>query len=134
VNSAWLHFERVGRISILHVSGDIDRAISEKFARAVREAACGPADCVLTVSFLECHHIDYACLLTMTRLFELAQRPVHVIAAPDTEARRMFDRPEFSVLPVHDGFREAFLSIAAPSSSRQTHRRTACNSEPGRAG
>jgi len=118
VKSAWFHFERVGRVSILHVSGYIDRDVEERFERALREAALGPPDSVLTVSLLKCSYIDYSCLLALSRLSEIVQTPVHVVAAPGSDARRkcQLARPS-GALPVHGDFREAFCSIVARSSS-----------------
>ena len=122
MRSAWFHFERVGRVSILHVSGYVDRRVEQRFERAVQEAAAGAADSVLIVSLLECSSLTYSCLLSLSCLSEVEQRPVHVVAAPGSEARRMFELPELGGLPVHDGFREAFLSIATPSLRNQPDR------------
>lgn len=122
MRSAWFHLERVGRVSVLHVRGYLDRSVEEKFQRALRDAAAGPADSVLTVSLLECCYINYPCLLTLSCLSELVQKTIHVIAAPGSEARRMLQLPQLGGVPVHDGFREAFLSIAAASLQRQTNR------------
>lgn len=120
MKSAWFHFERVGGVSILHVSGYIDRDVEERFERALREAALGPPDSVLTVSLLKCSYINYTCLLALSRLPGLAQTPVHIVAAPGTDARRQIQLAGLSsALPVHDGFRDAFCSIGARSSSRK---------------
>lgn len=118
VRSAWFHFERVGRVSILHVSGYIDRDVQGRFERTLREAAVGPPDSVLVVSLLKCSSIDYSCLLVLSRLSERVQAPVHIIAAPGTDTWRKCQLPEFSgVLSFHDGFREAFFAIVPRSSS-----------------
>lgn len=122
MRSAWFHFERVGRVSILHVSGYVDRRVEARFERAVHEAAAGAADSVLIVSLLECSSLTYSCLLSLSCLSELVQRPVHVVAAPGSEARRMLQLHALGGPPVHDGFREAFLSIAAPSLRNHSNR------------
>lgn len=114
MKSASFHYERVGRVTILHVDGYVERDVEQRFERALREAAAGSSNSVLTVSFLNCSHIDRECLSTLSRIGKRETTQLHVIAAPHTEVRRMLERPERDcTLAVHDGFRDAFFSIAA---------------------
>ena len=116
MKSAWFHSSVGGSAITIRArsNGYVDRDVEQRFERALREAAAGSPDSVLAVSFLNCSHIDRAYLSTFSRICECETTELHVIAAPGTEVRRMFDLPELSfTLPIHDAFRDAFFSIAA---------------------
>ena len=103
--------KRVGTVSVLGLSGDIDIFSSPVLARAIASVSRAHRGTIV-VSFVDCTFADCSCLNVLVRQYKKLAGRLHIVAPPATALRRILELTELTgVLPVHDSLRHAYLAI-----------------------
>lgn len=107
--------ETLGKLTLLHVMGELDIANYMELSEAIDDAAersTGP----LIVGFVECTYIDTSGLTALVGAHRKHGRRLHVVVPQDSKVRRIFEATGLHrALLVHDDFRAAIADATVRS-------------------
>lgn len=107
--------ETLGKLTLLHVMGELDIANYLELSEAIDEAAarCSGA---LIIGFVECTYIDTSGLTALVGAHRSYGKRLHVVVPPDSKLRRIFEATGLHrAMLVHDDFRTAIADATVRS-------------------
>lgn len=97
--------ESLGRLTLVHVIGELDITNYVEFSEALERAA-STNDGPLLVAFVECTYVDTSGLTALVAAHRKYGKRLHVISPLDSKTRRIFEATGLHrALLVHDNFR-----------------------------
>ena len=99
--------EQLGRLTLVHVLGELDISNYHELSEAIARAADRSSDPIL-ISFLECTYIDTSGITAVVGAHRKFGKRLHVIVPHFSKIRRIFEATGLvRALLVHDDFRAA---------------------------
>ncbi|MGH7684807.1 MAG: STAS domain-containing protein, partial [Vulcanimicrobiaceae bacterium] len=107
--------ETLGKLTILHVMGELDISNYMELSEALDDAA-GRSSGALIVGFVECTYIDTSGLTALVGGHRKYGKRLHVVVPHDSKVRRIFEATGLHrALLVHDDFRIAIADATVRS-------------------
>ncbi|MGH7661811.1 MAG: STAS domain-containing protein [Vulcanimicrobiaceae bacterium] len=107
--------ETLGKLTILHVMGELDISNYMELSEALDDAA-GRSSGALIVGFVECTYIDTSGLTSLVGGHRKYGKRLHVVVPHDSKVRRIFEATGLHrALLVHDDFRIAIADATVRS-------------------
>lgn len=105
--------ESLGKLTLVHVIGELDIVNCLEFSEAVgRAARTNPGP--LLVAFVECTYVDTSGLTALVAAHRKYGKRLHVIVPLDSKIRRIFEAAGLHrALLVHDDFRAGIENASA---------------------
>jgi len=105
--------EPLGKLTLVHVMGELDIMNYRELGEALERAAEGSSDPVL-VGFVECTYVDTSGITALVSAHRKMGKRLHVIVPPDSKIRKVFEATGLHLaLLVHDDFRAAIEDASA---------------------
>ena len=105
--------ESLGKLTLVHVIGELDITNYAEFSSAVERAAetsPGP----LLIAFVECTYVDTSGLTALVGAHRKYGKRLHVIVPPDSKIRRIFEATGLHrAMLVHEDFRAGIDDASA---------------------
>jgi anti-anti-sigma factor len=99
--------EPLGRLTLVHVLGELDISNYRGLSEAIERAGEGSSDPIL-VAFGECAYIDTSGINALVSAHRNIGKRLHVIVPHDSKIRKIFEATGLRrALLVHDDFRAA---------------------------
>ena len=97
--------ETLGKLTLLHVMGELDISNYMELSEAIADAA-GRSSGPLIVGFVECTYVDTSGLTALVGAHRKYGKRLRVVVPPDSKVRRIFEATGLHrALLVHDDFR-----------------------------
>jgi anti-sigma B factor antagonist len=107
--------ETLGKLTLLHVMGELDISNYMELSEAIDEAA-ERSPGALIVGFVECTYIDTSGLTALVGAHRKHGKRLHVVVPQDSKVRRIFEATGLNrVLLVHDDFRKGISDATVRS-------------------
>lgn len=104
--------ESLGRLTLIHVIGELDISNYMEFGEAIDAAASRSSDPVI-VGFVECTYVDTSGLTALVMGHRKHGRRLHVVVPRDSRVRRVFETTGLHrALLMHDDFRTAIANAS----------------------
>lgn len=106
--------ERLGKLTLMHVMGELDITNYLELGEAV-DAAAGRGPDPLIIGFVECTYIDTSGLTALVIAHRKYGRRLHFVVPSESKVRRIFEATGLHrALLVHGDFRAAIADASAP--------------------
>jgi anti-anti-sigma factor len=105
--------EPLGRLTLVHVLGELDISNYHGFSDALERAADGSLDPIL-VALVECTYIDTSGLTALVGAHRKFGKRLHVVVPPNSKIRKIFEATGLHrALLLHDEFRAAIKDASS---------------------
>lgn len=105
--------EPFGRLTLVHILGELDISNYHEFSDALERAAEGSSDPIL-VALVECTYIDTSGITALVGAQRKFGKRLHVIVPPNSKIRKIFEATGLNrALLFHDEFRAAIEDATA---------------------
>lgn len=105
--------ESLGKLTLVHVLGELDISNHLEFSEAL-DSAANRATGPIIIAFVECSYIDTSGLTTLVSGHRKYGKRMHVIVPPESNIHKIFQTTGLHrILVVHDDFRTAIADASA---------------------
>jgi len=105
--------EPLGRLTLVHVLGELDISNYRDLSEAIERAGAGSSDPIL-VAFVECTYIDTSGITALVSAHRKFGKRLHVIVPQTSKIRKIFEATGLHrALLVHEDFRAAIEDATA---------------------
>lgn len=105
--------ESLGKLTLVHVLGELDISNYMEFSNALDAAAMQSSGPII-IAFVECSYVDTSGLTALVNGHRKYGKRIHVIVPPESNVHKIFQTTGLHrALIVHDDFRTAIAHASA---------------------
>ena len=114
VTCAPIVVERLGKINLIHVLGELDISNCSELTAAI-DAAGTSNEGAIVIAFVECTYVDTSGLAALVAAHRKYGPRLHVVVQNESKIRRMFEATGLDrALLIHPDFRQAIAEASHP--------------------